>query len=308
MTVTGKIELSLDQKPQIIVKDPSQIKPADGTAPPAAAGTAPTPATPVPAPAPTTTRAPSTPPTTASLNPATPAPKPTELKKIALGATWSGPAQGGDLTRKDLAALFGDQGTASDNPEGDPTIVLFGDVPFLAPLSLAKKRLQLDGIMATVSKVNCPGLPIGSFSSQSFSGVFAGGFNRLNLITDLADQVVSIQLVDENPRQRATDFTDTGGYHTYNFINGRSKGNPDLVVKHQVVKEHAPRGVVVVETALLDPTDGENAKGAKPRTSSKLESLDHHQPDAKNREGHGTRPLVRPHDHVNLILRCVGTR
>jgi hypothetical protein len=316
VTITGKIEQAQDQKPQILISSPTQIKLADGggapavaTNPPPAPVTPPSAAPPTaapaipkpPMPAPVTPTAPAPPATTAALTPPS-TPKPAEVKKMVLGVTWNNPGQGGEMTRKDLAMIFGNEGYASENVEGDPTVMLYGEVPFLAPLALAKKRLQLEAVTPSISRVSTPGLPGASFSSYGYTGIFAGGFNRLNIITDLADQVVSIQLVDENPRQRTSDTTDTGGYHTYNFVNGRSKGTNDLVVKHQVVKEGAPRGVVVVESMLIDPTDG----NPPPKKSSSSSSSSR----STTRTGkvmEKSRWYV-PGTVVSLILRCVGSR
>jgi hypothetical protein len=292
VTLTGKIELSPDQKPQILISAPTQIQlaePAGIPSPqsmPPAAPTAPVPGVSV-----------------APVRPTPVAPKPAEVKKMVLAANWSSPVQGGEMTRKDLATLFGGQGSASESAEGDPSIVLFGEVNFLAPLAVAKKRLQLEGASAFVSKVTCPGLPIGSLTATMFSGVFAGGYNRLYLVTDNAEQVVSILLVDENPRQRSPEVTDTMGYHTYNFINGRSKGNNELVIKHQVATEGAPRGVVVVESTLVDPTDGNPpSKGpASNRTTTAARTPKTGKLMERSR-------WYVPGPVVNLILRCVGNR
>lgn len=291
VTITGRIELSPDGKPQILISAPTQIKVADASSAPAPAP-ATTSAPPMPAPA-----APAAP---MAAVPTPPVAVPAEVKKIALAQNWSSAAQGGEMTRKDLATLFGDQGVASENLEGDPSLVLFGDVTFLMPLTAAKKRLQLEGAADQALRVVCPGLPLGSFTAHTFNGIFAGGFNRLTLVTDNADQVVSVLLVDENPRQRTSDLTDTAGYHTYNFIAGRVKGTNDLVIKHQIAPG-GPAGVVYVESMLIDPNDGNPpSKTSSTRTTT----------TSRSRTGkvmERSRWFV-PKPVVNLILRCVGGR
>jgi len=327
VTVTGKIQLSTkDQKPQMFINTPDQIKLADASAaapaapapapapsaPATTAATAPAPAA-VPKPPMPSTSAPAVPvppapTTTASLPPPTtaPLPKPAETRKIALAPNWNSPPQGGEMTRKDLASIFGGLGTPGDSAD-DGTIMVYPDVPYLTPLAQAKKRLQLETTPDAALKVNSPGMPIGSFTVHSFTGIFAGGFNKMNLITDLADQVVSVQLVDDNPRQRSSDVTDTTGFHTYNFINGRSKGTTELVVKHQVVKEGAPKGVVVVETMLLDPNEADPAtKGSiKPKTSSSSSSSSSRTPKTA-KVSERARWFV-PGPVVSLILKCVAS-
>lgn len=292
VTITGRIELSPDKKPQIVISAPTQIKLADATTAPASTSAA----TP---PMPATTAAPAPVPPVASLT-TPPAPIPAGTKKIVLAQSWNSSPQGGEMVRKDLAALFGDQGSASESVDGDPSVVLFGDVTFLMPIAAAKKRLQLEGASASVLRVACPGLPLGSFSAHTFNGVFVGGFNRLTLVTDNADQVVSVLLVDENPRQRTSDTTDTSGYHAYNFIAGRVKGTNDLVIKHQIAPG-GPAGVVYVESMLIDPNDGNPpSKTSSSRTTT----------TSRSRTGkvmERSRWFV-PKPVVNLILRCVGGR
>ena len=293
VTITGRIELSPDNKPQIVVSAPEQIKLAEpGDAPP-------------PLPKPAATPMPATPaPTPQPQSAATP--KPAELKKIALAPNWSGTAQGGEMTRKDLALLFAGQGAAGEIAEGDPSVVLFADVTFLAPLAVAKKRLQLDRAAESIAKVTCPGLPAGSFTAHTFSGIFVGGFNRLHLVTDLADQVVSVLLVDENPRQRSPEVTDTAGYHAYNFISGRTKGTNELVIKHEVAKGAAP-GVVMVDSMLIDPHEGEPAGKPAPGARTPAKGASNSRTPRSGKVLERSRWIV-PVPVVNLILRCVGNR
>ncbi len=294
VALTGRIELSPDQKPQILISTPEQIKLAEPGAL-AVAPSASTPAAPMPAPI---AAAPAIP---VPVAPAVPAPKPAvAAKKIALAPNWNSPAQGGEMTRKDLAHLFGGHASASESSENDSPIVVYPEIPFLTPLGVAKKILKLEGASASTSKVTCPGLPLGSFSAQAYSGVFPGGFNRLFLITDNADQVVSVLLADENSRQRATDVTDALGYHTYNFITNRVKGSNDLIIKHEITAG-APAGVVVVDSALIDPETA-------PKTSASTRSTKSTARIPRTGKVLDRSRWYVPVPVVNLILRCVGNR
>lgn len=304
VALTGKIEAAPDGKPQIVIKAADQIKLAGSTMPPA-----PTPAaTPTPPPPPATTPMPS-----ASIPVPPPPPEPTPPEpamppakgppKIALAPNWSSAGQGGEMTRKDLAKVFELSGTPSERIEGDPTIEVYPGVPFLTPLTVAKKTLRLEGSSGARIRVATPGLPRDSFTAQSFSGVFIGGFNRLYLVTDNADQVVSAIAVEENTRARVPNETDTSGFHTYNFITGRTKGTNDLAIRHTIATD-GPPGVLVVESMLIDPTDPEDrppirfggkststrTTTTKPKTGKVLER---------------SRWFV-PVPIVNLILRCVS--
>jgi hypothetical protein len=297
--LSGKIELSQDQKPQIVISAPEQLKAAGGetaAAPPAPSTPAPIPTkAATPAPAPTASVATPAP-------PAKPAPKAPAARRIALAPNWNSAAQGGEMTRKDLATLLAAHGKASESTEVEGAIIVFPDVPFLMPLAEARKVLKLEGATPSKNKVTCPGLPIGSFSAYAFSGIFLGGFNNLSLVTDNADQVVSVILVDATPRTRSPEVTDLYGYHTYNFISGKVKGTNDLIITHAVTA--GTPGVIVVDSALIDPTD--NERSTQPRSSSRS-STKTARPQKTGKVLERSRWFV-PSPIVNLILRCVGSQ
>ena len=224
---------------------------------------------------------------------------------MALAPNWTTAPQTGDMTRKDLAAIFGSQIASAEKFVAEDSIIVYPEVPYLTPLATARQLLRLENTNPARAKITTPGLPVGSLTANTFSGIFPGGFTTLTLVTDLSDQVVSVHLTDSNPRQRSTDITDTGGYHTYNFIAQRDKSAGQLVIKHEIVREGAPEGVVVVDSLLIDPTAADpNAPRARtkpaktstaarqPRTGKVLERSRWYVP----------KPLV------NLILRASGNR
>jgi len=91
-------------------------------------------------------------------------------------------------------------------------------------------------------------------SYSSFGGVFEEGYTRMDVVTDLAEQVVSIQLVGEGARVPAHFWTEAG-WHTYNFVNSRTKSRPSLRVYHRVTPhEHA----VQVDSHVWDGKAGKN--------------------------------------------------
>ena len=289
VALTGRIELSPDGKPQIIIKSPDQLKIADGSAPPAPPAP-PAPAAPsIPAPAPQPT----------------PPPKVVESRRITLAANWTSAPQTGDMTRKDLAALFGSQITSGESKDPDATILIYPEVPYLTTLVSARRNLNLENTTPARSKITTPGLPVGSLTANSFAGIFPGGYTTLTLVTDNADQVVSVHLVDETPRQRSAEITDTGGYHTYNFIAHRAKATAQLVVKHEIVREGAPAGVVVVDSLLIDP--GAPDPTTQTRTTTRTSKI------TTSRQSRTGKVLERsrwyvPKPLVNVILRASGNR
>lgn len=280
VSVTGRIETSpTDKKPQIVIKSADQLKLATKGPP--------TPPTPPPAPAPATTTPTPAPPMPAASAPVpapvrTPAPepfKPASATRIALGTGWNSPSAGGEMTRKDLARLFGDVATPATSTQVDETIEVYPGIPILAPLEKVKKFLNLTGATSSKAKVSTPGLPKESLTSWAFNGVFPGGFNRLVIVTDNADQVVSMLAIDSSGRTRVQNETDAIGYHTYNFINGGAKAKNDLYVKHVLSKNSHDPGVIVVDTLLVDPTDPDpslppsrsSKSSSKPKTGKILE-------------------------------------
>lgn len=300
VALAGRIELSPDGKPQIIIKSPDQLKIADGS-PPSSAPTPTTPATPMPPPTVATAPAPSAIPAPQP----TPPPKGTVTRRIALAANWATAPQAGDMTRKDLAALFGGQIASGESAEQTAGIVIYPEVPYLTPLASARKNLKLENTTPARLKITTPGLPVGSLTANAFAGIFPGGFTTMTLVTDSADQMVSVHLTDENPRQRTEAMTDTSGYHTYNFIAQRTKSAGQLVIKHEVLREGAPAGVVVVDSLLIDPLAADPA--APPRTTSRTTTRTTPTRPRTGKVLERSRWYV-PKPLVSIILRASGNR
>ena len=308
VTLRGRIVLSPDKKPQIVITAPDQIAPTEGAEPADEASTSATTAAPVLSAATAQSASPATPtPTLANIpsrpaQPPVPSP-PTPARKIVLAPEWTSAAETGQMTLKDLATLFGTLGRANDDLSGDPSILVYAGIPFLTPVAEARKRLRLERTESSKINITCPGLPLGSLSAHVFSGVFDGGFNRLFLVTDRADQLVSVLVVDDNPRGRTSDTVDLAGYHTYNFISYRVKGSDDLVITHQGAPAEA--GLVVVESRLIDPNDAKNPATRKSVASTSKSTTSRAPRSGKVLEH--SRWYV-PVPFVNLILHCVGNR
>lgn len=300
VALTGVIERSPDQKPRIVLRGADQIKlasiPAD-SAPPV-----PTPApatTPVPTPVAPTMEPPPSTPKEASIS-ETPARK---IGRIGLPVGWNSPRRGGETVRKDLARLFGDHGAASEDAVVDVTLEIYPGIHFLMPLAAARSELKIARQQATRTKLNTPGFPSDTFYAHEISGIFPGGYNRIFLITDTDDQVVSILLVDSSIRARVPNEPDTTGYHTYNFITGSGKGVPFLAIRHKVTPAATPGSTFTVDTLLIDPTDPETPAQSRPKKSTRSSAA------SKPKTGkvlERSRWFIPP-PMVNLILRCVGS-
>jgi hypothetical protein len=291
VTITGRIAMSKQGKPQIVIKSAEQIRLAGPGGAPAPMPTPPTAPAPTPAaPTPATPAATQTPPAA-----------PGATRKIALASNWDAPLQSGTMTRKDLALLFAGQGASTETPMDEAALVLFGGIPYLAPLLEARKRLNLDAVVPAKSRVTCPGLPTGSFTAHAFSGVFEGGFNRLVLVTDNAEQVVSVLVLDENSRQFVANEPDATGYHTYNFVQLRVKGTADLAIRHKIAGNKG--GVVVVETMLIDPSEGGKPP---PRSTSSRPTTTRTTTTSKTGKVLERSRWYVPVPVVDLILRCAA--
>lgn len=296
--LTGKIELSKDQKPQIIISSADQIREAGATPPTAIPAVVSAPMTPAPTP-------PSAPATSSPT--AAPAMAPIVEKstgKIQLPHGWNSPQSGGDMPRKDLAKLFGLAGSASETAVVDTTLEIYPGIRFLTPLITAEKILKLEDAQSSKIRVETPGFPQDTFRAHVFTGVFPGGFTRLALVTDNSDQVVSVLVVDSSTRTRVINEPDTTGYHTYNFISGSARGSNDIQIKHQIDPTSLATGVLVVDTLLIDPFDPEEGT-SKRRTKSSSSSRSSSSRPKTGKVLERSRWYV-PSPMVNLILRCVG--
>lgn len=293
VSVTGKIDQSPDQKPQIVVSRADQITlagAANTPQPSAPVATTPMPAKSVPAPG-----SPSIPESSPSAAP---------VGKIELGAGWNSARRGGEQTRKDLARLFGDVGSAGETVRVDTSTDIYSGVSFLMPFVNARRILNLDNTPWKKVKVSTPGFPQDSFNAYIFDGVFPGGFTRLYLMADNNDQIVSVLLVDSSGRTRVNNEPDMTGYHTYNFVSNDWKAAGHLTIRHKTTppgKGAGGSGIITVDSMLIDATDPEVSASGRPTKSSFSTTT-------KPRTGkvlERSRWLV-PVPVVNLILRCVG--
>ena len=174
------------------------------------------------------------------------------VKAIKLSRNWaslfSTSSGGGSLTINDLKALLGGWGTPSDTQEVNGLPEFYHSVTYLMPLREAERVLALTNPVRTKIKVACPGLPDGLYY-YSYDGNFEEHCNRLYLITDCADQVVSAQIVNEHPKGEKLGHDDYN-YHTYNFINTRTKSKKNLKIYSRVIRNNE---VVTVDMTLYDP-------------------------------------------------------
>jgi len=151
---------------------------------------------------------------------------------IVLSNTWSAPlpesSGGHSLEIKDLGALLGPHGKPSDKLEAPAEkIIIYPGITYLMPQKDAEKVLGAGGI-TTKYRIACGGIPDG-LSYTTYDGNWEGVFNRLLMVTDLADQVVSLEFLRESPKplehkppwQRVTVTR-----HVLDYVNAMVKGQP----------------------------------------------------------------------------------
>lgn len=161
-------------------------------------------------------------------------PTPTGQGGVVLDRTWNSPIQGGSATMEDLGVLLSPFAKPSANTDTASYLEIYEGVTYLMPYEEARKKLNLSQKIISKNKVVCPGFPKDSLFHYAFDGNFEGHFNKLYIVTDKADQVVAIQLVSETPKIDSNEAPYKATYwHTYNFVNSRTKASKRLWIDHK---------------------------------------------------------------------------
>ncbi len=156
--------------------------------------------------------------------------------KLQLAANWDTQMQGGSATIDDLRKLFGTIATPARNLDGNDSIKVYRDVTYLMPYRTALATLNLTGQQSSKVLVSCPGFPRDSLYYYAIDGNFEDVYNRMYIVVDRADQVVSVQLVNEAP-SKVKGMGDST-WHTYNFVNNRAKASGSVTISNKVTLKH----------------------------------------------------------------------
>jgi len=187
------------------------------------------------------------------------APPPPAERKIVLRPFYDSRMQGGDITMRELQSLLSSHCAAGVNLSG-AGIDIYNGVRYLMDAREAADVLGLHGIPSRV-QLATPGFPRSSMYYLAYDGSFEGHFNRIYLVTDAANQVTAVQLVDERPRS-GCHFPRNENWTTYNFINTRLRASKALRA-HDESKREGDR--IRIETSLCQQnrrewTEIENTK------------------------------------------------
>jgi hypothetical protein len=213
-----------------------------------------------------------------------PPPGSTIQRRIALSPVWDSKMQGGSEAMHDLHELFAPHAKPSAEVNLPGELMLADGIPYLCPLRVAEARLNVTGKMSSRTLVATPGFPRDSIFHHSYDGQFEGHYNRMYILVDAADQLLSVALVDESPKHNPS-MRWQGHWFCYNFVNYRVKTISRLAIAHQL--KEIRRDVFRVDSGLRDP----GVKGHRGKESQHTLELS---------RWYVPRPLVQ------LILHCVS--
>lgn len=226
---------------------------------------------------------------------------------LQLGKGWDTPLQGGTATMDDLSRLFGSLAKPKVDLSEAKGLPIYEGIMYLMPVRQAIDSLKLSLRLPSKVLIACPGFPRDSFYYYAVDGRFDGHFNRLYLVVDKADQVVSVELVDESPKNTMNLSRREQGWHTYNFVSTRTKATNMLEIDHHVLLSGSGR--FESTQSYFDPIpkiSRQNENWTLARVDSALVQLDRkylpRQSDLVVKEQ--VRWYV-PRPIVELILTCV---
>jgi hypothetical protein len=156
--------------------------------------------------------------------------------------------QGGDIIMRELQLLLSPHCTEAVDLSGAGTKIYNG-VNYLMDSEQAVAVLGLAHAISSRVPLATPGFPKNSMYYIGYDGAFEGHFNRVYLVTDVANKVVAVQLLDEHPKARWKSAASlaAASWSSYNFVNARMRAS-DLMRVQAVAKRQG--GVITIETQM----------------------------------------------------------
>ncbi len=157
---------------------------------------------------------------------AVPSTTPGTQLQVSLQPGYDSRMQGGDISMREMQLLLSSHCSEGVDLSGAGTKIYNG-VTYLMDSEQAATVLGLAHSVPSRVPVAAPGFPKNSTYYIGYDGAFEGHFNRLYLVTDTANKVVAIQLVDEHPKGRwkSAAALAAATWSTYNFINARMRAS-----------------------------------------------------------------------------------
>jgi hypothetical protein len=173
---------------------------------------------------------------------------PASQLQVSLQPGYDSRMQGGDIAMRELQLLLSPHCTEAVDLSGAGTKIYNG-VNYLMDSEQAVVALGLAHVIPSRVPLATAGFPRNSMYYIGYDGGFEGHFNRLYLVTDVANKVVAIQLLDEHPKAKWRSATSlaAASWSTYNFVNARMRAS-DLMRVQAVATRQG--GVVVIDTHM----------------------------------------------------------
>ncbi len=169
--------------------------------------------------------------------------------RLTLAPTWNSPQTGGAKIVADLKRLLSGKGQPALDLSPNPSLILFGQIYYLMPLREAAGILGKP--ISPRKNLNCPGFPRDSFFYYSTEGDFGRGFEKLLLVTDSADRIAAVQLVNEHPDEslwlEPAVFSEQ--WHAVDFIQSQTQRNTKWRIGHRV---EVVNQVVRIDSELVE--------------------------------------------------------
>ena len=179
---------------------------------------------------------------------AVPSAMPGTQPQVSLQPGYDSRMQGGDISMRELQLLLSPHSTEAVDLSGAGTKIYNG-ANYLMDSEKAATILGLPHSVPSRVPLATPGFPKNSLYYIGYDGAFEGHFNRLHLVTDTANKVVAIQLVDEHPKSRWKSAASLAAatWSTYNFINARMRASDNIRV--QAVSKRQGN-IILIETQM----------------------------------------------------------
>ncbi len=210
---------------------------------------------------------------------------PIPQSQVSLQPGYDSRMQGSDTTMRELQLLLSPHSTEAVDLTGAGTKIYNG-VTYLMDSEPAATTLGLPHSVPSRVPVATSGFPKNSLYYIGYDGAFEGHFNRLCLVTDVANKVVAVQLVDEHPKSRwkSAAALAAATWSTYNFINARMRAS-DTTRVQAVSKRQG--NIILIETQMY--------QGVRTRVGRK--NVDRYEEQENTK-------LLMPIPFARIILHC----
>lgn len=186
--------------------------------------------------------------------------------QVSLQPGYDSRMQGGDITMRELQMLLSPHCSEAVDLTGAGTKIYNG-ANYLMDPEQAASALGLGHAMPSRALVATPGFPRNSTYYLGYDGAFEGRFNRLYLVTDAANKLVAVQLVDEHPDISSGSAGSSGrAWNTYNFLNARLRAS-DAMHVHATSKRDG--NTIVIETRMSQTVRQRKGRGSVNRYEEK---------------------------------------